>query len=55
MQVLQDLNMEDELDLYSKIFKCVEHLSVLVMHRRWTEVDYNLALISEAFSKPENR
>jgi hypothetical protein len=47
--------MEDEGSESDEVCRWLAPLTVLVMNRRWTEVGHNLALISEALSKPQNR
>lgn len=47
--------MEDEKTASDEVCPWLAPLTELVINRRWTEVGRNLMLISEAFSKPENR
>jgi hypothetical protein len=51
----QQLKMVDEKTASDEVYRWLAPLTVLVINRRWTEVGHNLTLISEAFSKPENR
>jgi hypothetical protein len=53
--VLEHVDMEGENECCSEVFQRLERLTAYVMKRRWDEVGYNLTVISEAFSKPENR